>query len=73
VPLPSDPLWKRDYAVSVQRLVHDGVDTPLASLFVHVARTVLPDAEGVDGARSASEAFLYRRLQTLPEREIASG
>jgi superfamily II DNA or RNA helicase/very-short-patch-repair endonuclease len=65
--LPSDPLWKRDYAASVQRLVRDGVDTPLASLFVHVARTVPPDAEGVDRARSASEAFLYRRLQTLPE------
>jgi superfamily II DNA or RNA helicase/very-short-patch-repair endonuclease len=65
VPLPSDPLWKRDYAASVQRLVRDGVDTPLASLFVHVARTVAPDAEGADRARSASEAFLYRRLQSL--------
>jgi very-short-patch-repair endonuclease len=26
-----------------------------------------PDAEGVDRARSATEAFLYRRLETLPE------
>ncbi len=65
--LPSDPPWKRDYSGSVQRLVRDGVDTPLASLFVHVARTVPPDAEGVARARSATEAFLYRRLQTLPE------
>jgi very-short-patch-repair endonuclease len=67
VQLPSDPIWKRDYAASVQRLVRDGVDTPLANLFVHVARTVPADAEGADRARSASEAFLYRRLQTLPE------
>jgi very-short-patch-repair endonuclease len=51
----------------VQRLVRDGVETPLASLFVHAARTVHPDADGADRARSASEAFLYRRLETLPE------
>ena len=38
VVLPSDPVWKRDYSGSVRRLVRDGVDTPLASLFVHVAR-----------------------------------
>jgi very-short-patch-repair endonuclease len=28
---------------------------------------VAPDAEGVNRARSATEAFLYRRLETLPE------
>ncbi len=67
VPLPCDPVWKRDYAASVRRLVRDGVDTPLATLFVHVARPVSPDAEGADRARSASEAFLYRRLETLAE------
>ena len=67
VVLPSDPVWKRDYSGSVQRLVRDGVDTPLASLFVHAARTVAPDADGADRARSATEAFLYRRLETLPE------
>jgi superfamily II DNA or RNA helicase len=66
VVLPSDPVWKRDYSGSVQRLVRDGVDTPLASLFVHVARTVPPDAEGAARARSATEAFLFRRLETLP-------
>jgi hypothetical protein len=65
--LPSDPVWKRDYSGSVRRLVRDGVDTPLANLFVHAARTVPPDADGVDRARSATEAFLYRRLETLPE------
>ena len=67
VTLPSDPLWKADYSGSVRRLVRDGVDTPLANLFVHVARPVPPDAEGTDRARSATEAFLHRRLETLPE------
>jgi superfamily II DNA or RNA helicase len=67
VPLPVDPAWKRDYAASVRRLVRDGVDASLARLFVHVARTVSPDAVGIDRARSATEAFLYRRLETLPE------
>jgi len=67
VPLPVDPAWKRDYAASVRRLVRDGVDAPLANLFVHAARYVAPDAEGENRARSATEAFLYRRLETLPE------
>ena len=63
--LPIDPLWKRDYAASVRRLVHDGVDVPLAHLFVGAARPMPADAEGANRARSASEAFLYRRLDTL--------
>lgn len=67
VPLPVDPEWKRDYAASVRRLIRDGVDTPLANLFVHAARRPSPDAKGADRARSASEAFLLRRLETLPE------
>jgi superfamily II DNA or RNA helicase/very-short-patch-repair endonuclease len=66
VPLPIDPEWKRDYSASVRRLVRDGVDAPLADLFVHVARPLPIAAEGVARARSASEAFLYRRLETLP-------
>jgi very-short-patch-repair endonuclease len=65
VVLPSDPVWKRDYSGGVRRLVRDGVDSPLASLFVHVARPVPPDADGAQRARSASEAFLFRRLETL--------
>ena len=65
VPLPIDPQWKNDYAASVRRLVRDGVDAPLAGLFVHVARDPPADAEGAQRARSASEAFLYRRLETL--------
>jgi superfamily II DNA or RNA helicase/very-short-patch-repair endonuclease len=67
VVLPSDPVWKRDYAGSVQRLIRDGVDTPLASLFVHTARAMPAAAEGAARARSATEAFLYRRLDTLSE------
>jgi very-short-patch-repair endonuclease len=67
VPLPVDSQWKNDYAASVRRLVRDGVDSPLANLFVHAAKTVLPDSEGIDRARSTTEAFLYRRLETLPE------
>jgi superfamily II DNA or RNA helicase/very-short-patch-repair endonuclease len=67
VPLPVDPQWKSEYAASVRRLVRDGVDKPLANLFVHAACAVSPDAEGTTRARSATEAFLYRRLETLPE------
>ncbi|OFW10518.1 MAG: restriction endonuclease subunit R [Acidobacteria bacterium RIFCSPLOWO2_02_FULL_67_36] len=65
--LPSDPAWKRDYSGSVRRLVRDGVDTPLASLFLHATRTIHADADGADRARSATEAFLFRRLETLTE------
>ncbi len=65
VPLPINPEWKHDYAASVRRLVRDGVDIPLANLFLHTSRSPSPDAEGAARARSASEAFLYRRLQTL--------
>jgi superfamily II DNA or RNA helicase len=64
VPLPINPEWKRDYAASVRRLIVDGVDAPLGKLFVRAARHPEPGADGE--ARSASEAFLYRRLQTLP-------
>jgi very-short-patch-repair endonuclease len=66
VPLPIDPEWKREYAASVRRLVLDGVDLPLADLFLHAARSPAKEAEGVARARSATEAFLYRRLETLP-------
>jgi len=65
VPLPIDPEWKSQYASSVRRLVRDGVDSPLAKLFVNVAVNPFPNAEGGNRARSASEAFLYRRLATL--------
>ena len=67
VPLPVDPEWKSQYAASVRRLVRDGVDSPLANIFVHATVTPRAGAEGADRARSATEAFLYRRLETLPE------
>lgn len=67
VPLPVDPKWKSEYAASVGRLIRDGVDAPLANLFAHVTRSVVPEAEGADRARSATEAFLFRRLQSLPQ------
>jgi superfamily II DNA or RNA helicase/very-short-patch-repair endonuclease len=64
--LPVDPQWKRDYAASVRRLIRDGVDAPLGTLFMNATRVRAPDGEGADRARSATEAFLYRRLETLP-------
>jgi superfamily II DNA or RNA helicase len=66
VPLPVDPLWKTEYAASVRRLVRDGVDRPLASSFVDASRPFAPTDEGVARARSATEAFFYLRLETLP-------
>jgi very-short-patch-repair endonuclease len=67
VPLPSEPSWKNTYAASVRRLVRDGVDHPLGNLFLHAARRFPDTAEGMARARSASEAFLFRRLETLLE------
>ena len=67
VPLPVDPDWKSQYAASVRRVVRDGVDSPLAKLFVHAAVMPPSNADSPDRARSATEAFLCRRLQTLAE------
>lgn len=67
VPLPIDPEWNKNFASSVRRLIRDGVDQNLANLFVFAARKPSPGSEGIDRARSASEAFLYRRLETLPQ------
>lgn len=67
ISLPAEPRWKADYAASVRRLIRDGVTPPLAGLFADAAVPIPPDAEGANRARSASEAFLYRRLETLPE------
>ena len=68
VALPVDPEWKGQYATSVRRLVRDGLDRPLAQLFVQVSKTITEDAEGVERARSATEAFLFRRLELYPRR-----
>ncbi|OQA11260.1 MAG: Type III restriction enzyme, res subunit [bacterium ADurb.Bin374] len=80
VPLPVDPEWKKEYAASVRRLVLDGVDSPLANLFVlaarhqaeeitiELSRQMKPVSKGEESrARSFTEAFLYRRLETLPQ------
>lgn len=67
VPLPVEPEWKRNHAASVRRLVRDGVDAPLGNLFVWATQQFDPNAEGADRARSSTEAFLYRRLESLPE------
>jgi hypothetical protein len=68
VALPIDVKWKNQYAASVRRLIRDGVEAPLANLFRGVAREPEPDVEGAERARSATEAFLYRRLETLADR-----
>ena len=67
IPLSVDPKWKADYAATVRRLIRDGIDLPLAKLFVQVSSPLILGQEGVSRARSAAEAFLYRRLETLPE------
>jgi superfamily II DNA or RNA helicase len=63
VPLPIDASWKKDYAASVQRLIRDGVNIPLGNLFVAATRPT----NDQDRARSASETFLFQRLESLPE------
>ena len=67
VPLPVDPRWKSEYAASVLRLIRDGVDAPLARMFVRAVPSTPASTETESSARSATEAFLYRRLETLPE------
>ena len=68
VDLPVEPEWQETYAASVRRLCRDGVDVPLANLFVHAAAQVI-ETSGQQNvvSRSATEAFLYRRLETLEE------
>ena len=47
--------------------MRDGGDNRLGNLFLHAARRFPEDAGGAARARSSSEAFLFRRLETLPE------
>ena len=75
VPLPMDDQWKHRHSESTRRLARDGVDVQLANLFADAAgapatdapEPIPADATGASRARSASEAFLFRRLETLPE------
>ncbi|MDD4341098.1 MAG: DUF559 domain-containing protein [Kiritimatiellae bacterium] len=68
VPMPVSSGWQETYADSVRRLVRDGVESELAGLFVEATQRKVPEGmtTGVARARSAVEAFLYRRLETLP-------
>ena len=67
VPVPLDPAWGETYAASARRLCADGADAPLAELFVRAAWSAPPEGVAeVLRARSAAEAFLFRRLETLP-------
>ena len=66
VAVPVDRAWTETHADSVRRLVKDGADAVLAELFIAASWTPPPDdAEGAIRARSAAEAFLFRRLETL--------
>ncbi|HGC5940738.1 TPA: DUF559 domain-containing protein [Legionella pneumophila] len=64
VVLPVEPLWKNDYGSTIRRLVSDGIDNSLAQLFSDVA---MLESDQIDRARSLIEAFLFCRLETLPE------
>ncbi|MFI0348584.1 MAG: DEAD/DEAH box helicase family protein [Chthoniobacterales bacterium] len=67
IPLPVDPAWKINYSGTVRRLVRDGFDLELATQFTHLSSNSPEDNIDIDRARSATEAFLYRRLESLPE------
>ena len=67
VPLPADGIWKQRYSVSVRRLLRDGVDEPLAGLFRLLTTEGQAGQHDTERARSSSEAFLLRRLQSLPD------
>lgn len=67
VAMPVEPEWMETYAESVRRLCRDGTDSILADLFVRAAWLEIPkEARDEARARSNAEAFLYRRLETLP-------
>ena len=63
VRLPARELWKQRFQSSVCRLARDGVDARGADLFLRLADEI---AEDSDRVRSASEAFLLRRLNHSP-------
>ena len=68
VALPVEPRWHETYGESLRRLCRDGVDSALAESFIAATWREIPaDVEGVARARSAAEAFLWRRLETLHE------
>ena len=66
VRLPAYDLWKQRYRSSVARLARDGVDAHAANLFLQLADEVERDDADPARVRSASEAFLLRRLEDDP-------
>ena len=68
VPLPAADDWKQRFQSGVRRLARDGVDAPAADLFLQLATELTRDGgPRVERVRSASEAFLFRRLQDAPQ------
>lgn len=65
--LPVEPKWKADYSATINRLISDGVDLLLADLFKKATVNQSVELSDFPRARSAIEAFLYRRLETLPQ------
>ena len=66
VELPAQDLWKQQFQTSVHRLARDGVDGPGADLFLQLVDEITTDASDAERVRSASEAFLLRRLEDAP-------
>ncbi len=67
VTLPAHDRWKQRFGASVSRLARDGVDAHAANLFLQLANEVAPDGADPARVRSASEAFLLRRLDDGPD------
>ncbi len=66
VQLPAHDLWKQQFQSSVYRLARDRVDAPGADLFLQLVDEITTDASDAERVRSASEAFLLRRLEDAP-------
>ena len=66
VELPAHADWKRRFEPSVSRLARDGVDAQVAGLFLELADEISTDGSDPQRVRSASEAFLLKRLQDRP-------
>ena len=64
--LPVDSAWKQRFQGSVARLARDGVDVHTADLFLRLTDEVTTSGGDSDRVRSASEAFLLRRLRDTP-------
>ena len=65
VALPGSLDWREKFSRSLRRLCDDGVDSELADLFLSAAEDPSGTAGELGKARSLSEEFLFRRLETL--------